>query len=159
MKKYRYLFLILLTAIVSGLYLVSCGSDSDGDGDGEGGDDGNPTSQIVGTWERVDDDEDKDYIMYCANGIGYYFGEESSSGFDVEKFEYIYNAKSGKITYISDDGDTWADEVQAVSNTKLILKCSSGSDLYTEVYKKTTTSYTASQLEKLYQKLQSSGSY
>lgn len=47
MKKYRYLFLILLTAIVSGLYLVSCGSDSDGDG--EGGDDGNPTSQIVGT--------------------------------------------------------------------------------------------------------------
>ena len=157
MKKYRYLFLILLTAIVSGLYLVSCGSDSDGDG--EGGHDGNPTSQIVGTWERVDDDEDKDYIMYCANGIGYYFGEESSSGFDVEKFEYIYNAKSGKITYISDDGDTWADEVQAVSNTKLILECSSGSDLYTEVYKKTTTSYTASQLEKLYQKLQSSGSY
>ena len=63
MKKYRYLFLILLTAIVSGLYLVSCGSDSDGDGE-EGGDDGNPTSQIVGTWERVDDDEDKDYIMY-----------------------------------------------------------------------------------------------
>ncbi len=158
MKKYRYLFLILLTAIVSGLYLVSCGSDSDGDGE-EGGDDGNPTSQIVGTWERVDDDEDKDYIMYCANGIGYYFGEESSSGFYVEKFEYIYNAKSGKITYISDDGDTWADEVQAVSNTKLILECSSGSDLYTEVYKKTTTSYTASQLEKLYQKLQSSGSY
>lgn len=158
MKKYRYLFLILLTAIVSGLYLVSCGSDSDGDGE-EGGDDGNPTSQIVGTWERVDDDEDKDYIMYCADGIGYYFGEESSSGFDVEKFEYIYNAKSGKITYISDDGDTWADEVQAVSNTKLILECSSGSDLYTEVYKKTTTSYTASQLEKLYQKLQSSGSY
>ena len=158
MKTYRYLFLILLTAIVSGLYLVSCGSDSDGDGE-EGGDDGNPTSQIVGTWERVDDDEDKDYIMYCANGIGYYFGEESSSGFYVEKFEYIYNAKSGKITYISDDGDTWADEVQAVSNTKLILKCSSGSDLYTEVYKKTTTSYTASQLEKLYQKLQSSGSY
>ena len=137
---------------------MSCGSDSDGDGE-EGGDDGNPTSQIVGTWERVDDDEDKDYIMYCANGIGYYFGEESSSGFDVEKFEYIYNAKSGKITYISDDGDTWADEVQAVSNTKLILECSSGSDLYTEVYKKTTTSYTASQLEKLYQKLQSSGSY
>ena len=132
MKKYRYLFLILLTAIVSGLYLVSCGSDSDGDGE-EGGDDGNPTSQIVGTWERVDDDEDKDYIMYCANGIGYYFGEESSSGFYVEKFEYIYNAKSGKITYISDDGDTWADEVQAVSNTKLILECSSGSDLYTEV--------------------------
>ena len=158
MKKYRYLFLILLTAIVSGLYLVSCGSDSDGDGE-EGGDDGNPTSQIVGTWERVDDDEDKDYIMYCANGIGYYFGEESSSGFYVEKFEYIYNAKSGKITYISDDGDTWADGVQAVSNTKLILECSSGSDLYTEVYKKTTTSYTASQLEKLYQKLQSSGSY
>ena len=158
MKKYRYLFLILLTAIVSGLYLVSCGSDSDGDGE-EGGDDGNPTSQIVGTWERVDDDEDKDYIMYCANGIGYYFGEESSSGFYVEKFEYIYNAKSGKITYISDDGDTWADEVQAVSNTKLILECSSGSDLYTEVYKKTTTSYTASQLEKLYQKLQSSGPY
>ena len=158
MKKYRYLFLILLTAIVSGLYLVSCGSDSDGDGE-EGGDDGNPTSQIVGTWERVDDDEDKDYIMYCANGIGYYFGEESSSGFYVEKFEYIYNAKSGKITYISDDGDTWADEVQAVSNTKLILECSSGSDLYTEVYKKTTTSYIASQLEKLYQKLQSSGSY
>ena len=158
MKKYRYLFLVFLTAIVSGLYLVSCGSDSDGDGE-EGGDDGNPTSQIVGTWERVDDDEDKDYIMYCANGIGYYFGEESSSGFYVEKFEYIYNAKSGKITYISDDGDTWADEVQAVSNTKLILECSSGSDLYTEVYKKTTTSYTASQLEKLYQKLQSSGSY
>ena len=157
MKKYRYLFLVFLTAIMSGLYLVSCGSDSDGDG--EGGDDGNPTSQIVGTWERVDDEEDKDYIMYCADGIGYYFGEESSSGFYVEKFEYIYNAKSGKITYISDDGDTWADEVQAVSNTKLILECSSGSDLYTEVYKKTTTSYTASQLEKLYQKLQSSGSY
>ena len=101
MKKYRYLFLILLTAIVSGLYLVSCGSDSDGDG--EGGDDGNPTSQIVGTWERVDDDEDKDYIMYCANGIGYYFGEESSSGFYVEKFEYIYNAKSGKITIITNN--------------------------------------------------------
>lgn len=138
---------------------MSCGSDSDGDGEG-GGDGGNSTSQIVGTWERVDDDEDEDYIMYCANGIGYYFGEEgSSSGFDVEKFEYIYNAKSGKITYISDDGDTWADEVQAVSNTKLILKCSSGSYSYTEVYKKTTTSYTASQLERLYQKLQSSGSY
>lgn len=154
MKKYRYLFLILLTAIVSGLYLVSCGSDSDGDG--EGGDDGNPTSQIVGTWVQVDDDED--YIMYCADGIGYYFGE-SSSEFDVEKFEYIYDAKSRKIIYISDDGDTWADEVQAVSNTKLILECSSGSDLYTEVYKKTTTSYTASQLEKLYQKLKSSGSY
>lgn len=155
MKKYRYLFLILLTAIVSGLYLVSCGSDSDGDGEG-GGDGDNSTSQIVGTWERADEDED--YIMYCANGIGYYFGE-GSSGFDVEKFEYIYNAKSGKITYISDDGDTWADEVQAVSNTKLILKCSSGSYSYTEVYKKTTTSYTASQLERLYQKLQFSGSY
>ena len=158
MKKYRYLFLILLTAIVSGLYLVSCGSDSDGDG--EGGDDGNPTSQIVGTWELVDDyEEEKDYIMYCADGIGYSFGEEGSSVCYVEKFDYIYNAKSGKITYVSDDGYTWAYEVQAVSNTKLILECSGGGDLYTDVYKKTTTSYTASQLERLYQKLQSSGSY
>ena len=82
MKKFRYLFLILLTAIMSGLYLVSCGSDSDGDGEG-GGDGGNSTSQIVGTWERVDEDED--YIMYCANGIGYYFGE-GSYGFDVGKY-------------------------------------------------------------------------
>ncbi len=45
MKKYRYLFLVFLTAIVSGLYLVSCGSDSDGDGEG-----GKPKSQILGTW-------------------------------------------------------------------------------------------------------------
>ena len=88
MKKYRYLFLILLTAIVSGLYIVSCGSDSDGDG--EGGDDGNPTSQIVGTWERVDDDEDKDYIMYCANGIGYYFGEESISIMQKAEKSHIF---------------------------------------------------------------------
>ena len=42
MKKYRYLFLVFLTAIMSGLYLISCGGDGDGDSGNGGPVDGGP---------------------------------------------------------------------------------------------------------------------
>lgn len=75
MKKYRYLFLVFLTAIMSGLYLISCGGDGDGDsgngGSGDGGQ-GSTTSSIIGTWEMSISGSVEHTVMLCANGIGYF---------------------------------------------------------------------------------------
>ena len=103
MKKYRYLFLVFLTAIMSGLYLISCGGDGDGDsgngGSGDGGQ-GSTTSSIIGTWEMSNSGSVEYTVMLCANGIGYSF-DESSYDFGIDKFEYIYNKKQKLSTLFS----------------------------------------------------------
>lgn len=154
MKKYRYLFLVFLTAIMSGLYLISCGGDGDGDsgngGSGDGGQ-GSTTSSIIGTWlDTSNSDGTEEYTMFCADGTAYIYSEDSYE-FEVEKFSYIYNAEKGKIIWIEDDSsDTWSDDIKILTDSKLILETHSGNSIYTEIYKKTTPTYTAAQLENIY---------
>lgn len=152
MKKFRYLFLVFLTAIVSGLYLISCGGDGDGDsGDGGSGDggQGSTTSSIIGTWEMSISGSVEHTVMLCANGIGYFFDEESYD-FNIDKFEYIYNKKTEKINIIFWNGQTEVYEIEAIGNDKMIIIRDLDSSKY--FCKKINSPYTASQLEKIFQK-------
>lgn len=151
MKKFRYLFLILLTAIMSGLYLVSCGSDGDGDsGNGGSGDGGGSTaSSIIGTWEMSISGSVEHTVMLCANGIGYAF-DDDSWGFNIDKFEYIYNKKTEKINIIFWNGQTEVYEIEAIGNDKMIIIRDLDSSKY--FCKKINSPYTANQLEKIFQK-------
>ena len=152
MKKYRYLFLVFLTAIMSGLYLISCGGDGDGDsgngGSGDGGQ-GSTTSSIIGTWEMSISGSVEHTVMLCANGIGYFFDEESYD-FNIDKFEYIYNKKTEKINIIFWNGQTEVYEIEAIGNDKMIIIRDLDSSKY--FCKKINSPYTASQLEKIFQK-------
>lgn len=152
MKKFRYLFLVFLTAIMSGLYLISCGGDGDGDsgngGSGDGGQ-GSTTSSIIGTWEMSISGSVEHTVMFCANGIGYIFDDESM-GFNIDKFEYIYNVKTEKINIIFWNGQTEVYEIEAIGNDKMIIIRDLDSSKY--FCKKINSPYTASQLEKIFQK-------
>ena len=155
MKKYRYLFLILLTAIMSGLYLVSCGSDSDGDGEG-----GKPKSQILGTWAYISSSGEEDaYIMLCADGTGYVYNSysiEYDGVPNVEKFEYLYDEEDNyeTLTFILGNYSTTY-HIAIITDTKLVLTQSGDN----QVYKKTTSAYTAAQLERIYRAQNASSSY
>ena len=109
-------------------------------------------SSIVGTWLNTSNsDGSEDYTMFCADGTAYIYYEDSY-GFEVEKFSYIYNAEKGKIIWIEDDSsDTWSDDIRILTDSKLVLETHSGNFSNTETYKKTTPTYTAAQLEKIYQ--------
>ena len=153
MKKYRYLFLVFLTAIMSGLYLISCGGDGDGDsgngGPGDGGQ-GSATSSIIGTWEMSISGSVEHTVMLCANGIGYSFDEESYD-FDIDKFEYIYNKKTETINVFFWNGTSRIYKIEAIENGRMIIY---DIDVQYEKYfcKKINSPYTASQLEKIFQK-------
>lgn len=151
MKKYRYLFLVFLTAIMSGLYLISCGGDGDGDsGNGGSGDGGGSTaSSIIGTWEMSISGSVEHTVMLCANGIGYAF-DDDSWGFNIDKFEYIYNKKTEKINIIFWNGQTEVYEIEAIGNDKMIIIRDLDSSKY--FCKKINSPYTANQLEKIFQK-------
>lgn len=151
MKKYRYLFLVFLTAIMSGLYLISCGGDGDGDsGNGGSGDGGGSTaSSIIGTWEMSISGSVEHTVMLCANGIGYAF-DDNSWGFNIDKFEYIYNVKTEKINIIFWNGQTEVYEIEAIGNDKMIIIRDLDSSKY--FCKKINSPYTANQLEKIFQK-------
>lgn len=151
MKKYRYLFLVFLTAIMSGLYLISCGGDGDGDsGNGGSGDGGGSTaSSIIGTWEMSISGRVEHTVMLCANGIGYAF-DDNSWGFNIDKFEYIYNVKTEKINIIFWNGQTEVYEIEAIGNDKMIIIRDLDSSKY--FCKKINSTYTANQLEKIFQK-------
>lgn len=151
MKKFRYLFLILLTAIMSGLYLISCGGDGDGDsGNGGSGDGGGSTaSSIIGTWEMSISGSVEHTVMLCANGIGYAF-DDNSWGFNIDKFEYIYNVKTEKINIIFWNGQTEVYEIEAIGNDKMIIIRDLDSSKY--FCKKINSPYTSNQLEKIFQK-------
>ena len=146
MKKYRNLIMVLLAAVMSGLYLVSCG------GDGDGGQE-STTSSIVGTWLNTSNsDGTEDYTMFCADGTAYIYYEDSY-GFEVEKFSYIYNAEKGKIIWTKNGcSESYTEEIIIVTDSKLVLEIHSDNLSYTETYKKTTPTYTAAQLEKIFQK-------
>lgn len=153
MKKYRYLFLVFLTAIMSGLYLISCGGDGDGDsgngGSGDGGQ-GSTTSSIIGTWEMSISGNVEHTVMLCANGIGYSFDEESYD-FNIDKFEYIYNKKTEKINIIFWNGTSRIYKIEAIENERMIIYNIDAQ--YTKYFcKKINSPYTASQLEKIFQK-------
>ena len=108
-------------------------------------------SSIVGTWlDTSNSDGTEEYTMFCADGTAYIYYEDSY-GFEVEKFSYIYNAEKGKIIWIEDDSsETWSDDVKVLTDSKLIIESHSGNYSYTESYKKTTPTYTADQLERIY---------
>lgn len=135
--------MVLLAAVMSGLYLVSC--DSDGEG-------GNPKSQILGTWASVSSPGEKGAgMMICADGTGYFYASYSN-GYDgvgyVEKFEYLYDEEDnyGTITFIFGNFSATY-HIAIITDTKLVLIQSGGN----QVYKKITPTYTAAQLEKIYQ--------
>ena len=153
MKKFRYLFLVFLTAIMSGLYLISCGGDGDGDsgngGSGDGGQ-GSTTSSIIGTWEMSNSGSVEYTVMLCANGIGYAF-DESSYDFGIDKFEYIYNKKTETINLIFWNGTSRIYKIEAIENGRMIIYNIDAQ--YTKYFcKKINSPYTASQLEKIFQK-------
>ena len=154
MKKYRYLFLVFLTAIMSGLYLISCGGDGDGDsgngGPGDGGQ-GSATSSIIGTWEMSISGSVEHTVMLCANGIGYAF-DDNSWGFNIDKFEYIYNKKTETINVFFWNGTSRIYKIEAIENGRMIIY---NIDVQYEKYfcKKINSPYTANQLEKIFQKL------
>lgn len=144
MKRFRYFLFVALTAVVTGLYLVSCGDDKDDDNGG-----GAPTSQLVGTWKMVEDDGYVWYYMFCANGVAYDFSEDASYGLEVGKNTYVYNEQSGNILFV--DGEySYIDKVLSISDTKLVL-LSTTSGTETWVFTKVNSPYTAEMLEKFYQ--------
>lgn len=137
---------------MSGLYLISCGGDGDGDsgngGPGDGGQ-GSTTSSIIGTWEMSISGSVEHTVMLCANGIGYAF-DDNSWGFNIDKFEYIYNKKTEKINIIFWNGQTEVYEIEAIENGKMIIIRDLDSSKY--FCKKINSPYTANQLEKIFQK-------
>lgn len=147
MKRFRYFLFVALAAVVTGLYLVSCGDDNDD----ENGGGNSATSQLVGTWQTVEDDGDVWYYMFCANGVAYCFEEDSSYGLEVEhKMHYVYNEQSGKILFVDGD-DSYIDQVLSISDTKLVIFSVSGSYTETNVFTKVNSPYTADILERIYQ--------
>lgn len=157
MKRFRYFLFVALAAVVTGLYLVSCGDDND---DENGG--GAPTSQLIGTWKTVENSGDFGYYMFCANGVGYCFNEGvSNDGLEIDqKYTYVYNEQSGNILFV-DGEDSWIEKVLSISDTKLVLlSADSGTGKYTEtsVYTKVNSPYTVEMLERIYQ-AQNSKSY
>lgn len=136
---------------MSGLYLISCGGDGDGDsGNGGSGDGGGSTaSSIIGTWEMSISGRVEHTVMLCANGIGYAF-DDNSWGFNIDKFEYIYNVKTEKINIIFWNGQTEVYEIEAIGNDKMIIIRDLDSSKY--FCKKINSPYTANQLEKIFQK-------
>ena len=147
MKRFRYFLFVALAAVVTGLYLVSCGDDNDD----ENGGGNSATSQLVGTWQTVEDDGDVWYYMFCANGVAYCFEEDSSYGLEVEdKMHYVYNEQSGNILFVDED-DSYIDKVLSISNTKMVMLSTSGSYTYTTVFTKVNSPYTAEMLERIYQ--------
>lgn len=136
---------------MSGLYLISCGGDGDGDsGNGGSGDGGGSTaSSIIGTWEMSISGRVEHTVMLCANGIGYAF-DDNSWGFNIDKFEYIYNKKTEKINIIFWNGQTEVYEIEAIENGKMIIIRDLDSSKY--FCKKINSPYTANQLEKIFQK-------
>lgn len=148
MKRFRYFLFVALAAVVTGLYLVSCGDDNDDENGG--GSPNSATSQLVGTWQTAEDDGDVWYYMFCANGVVYEFYENGSYGFEVDKNTYVYNEQSGNILFVDGD-DSYIDKVLSISNTKLVLFSVSGSETETWVFTKVNSPYTAEMLEKIYQ--------
>lgn len=146
MKRFRYFLFVALAAVVTGLYLVSCGDDNDD----ENGGGNSATSQLVGTWQTVEDDGDVWYYMFCANGVVYDFSEDGSYGLEVDKQTYVYNEQSGKIIFVDGD-DSCVDQVLSISDTKLVIFSVSGSYTYTTVFTKVNSPYTAEMLERIYQ--------
>lgn len=146
MKRFRYFLFVALAAVVTGLYLVSCGDDNDD----ENGGGNSATSQLVGTWQTVEDDGDVRYYMFCANGVAYDFSEDGSYGLEVDKQTYVYNEQSGKIIFVDGD-DSWVDQVLSISDTKLVIFSVSGSYTKTNVFTKVNSPYTADMLERIYQ--------
>lgn len=89
--------------------------------------------------------------MFCADGTAYIYYEDSY-GFEVEKFSYIYNAEKAKIIWTKHGGsESFTDDIRILTDSKLVLETHSGNFSNTETYKKTTPTYTAAQLEKIYQ--------
>lgn len=146
MKRFRYFLFVALAAVVTGLYLVSCGDDNDD----ENGGGNSATSQLVGTWQTVEDDGDVWYYMFCANGVVYDFSEDGSYGLEVDKQTYVYNEQSGKIIFVDGD-DSCVDQVLSISDTKLVIFSVSGSYTETNVFTKVNSPYTADILERIYQ--------
>lgn len=146
MKRFRYFLFVALAAVVTGLYLVSCGDDNDD----ENGGGNSATSQLVGTWQTVEDDGDVWYYMFCANGVAYDFSEDGSYGLEVDKQTYVYNEQSGKIIFVDGD-ESWVDQVLSISDTKLVIFSVSGSYTETNVFTKVNSPYTADMLERIYQ--------
>lgn len=146
MKRFRYFLFVALAAVVTGLYLVSCGDDNDD----ENGGGNSATSQLVGTWQTVEDDGDVWYYMFCANGVVYEFYENGSYGFEVDKHTYVYNEQSGNILFVDGD-ESWVDQVLSISDTKLVIFSVSGSYTETNVFTKVNSPYTAEMLERIYQ--------
>lgn len=146
MKRFRYFLFVALAAVVTGLYLVSCGDDNDD----ENGGGNSATSQLVGTWQTAEDNGDVWYDMFCANGVVYEFSENGSYGFEVDKNTYVYNEQSGNILFV--DGDD-SYKVLSISNTKMVVLSVSGSGSETEtwVFTKVNSPYTAEMLERIYQ--------
>lgn len=109
-------------------------------------------SSIVGTWLNTSNsDGSEECTMFCADGTAYIYYEESD-GFEVEKFSYIYNAEKAKIIWTKHGvPESFTDDIRILTDSKLVLETHSGNFSYTETYKKTTPTYTAAQLEKIYQ--------
>ena len=146
MKRFRYFLFVALAAVVTGLYLVSCGDDNDD----ENGGGNSATSQLVGTWQTVEDDGDVWYYMFCADGVVYEFSEDRSYGLEVGKNTYVYNEQSGNILVV--DGEySYIDKVLSISNTKMVILSTSGNKTYTTVFTKVNSPYTAEMLERIYQ--------
>ena len=104
---------------------MSCGDDNDDENGG--GASNSTTSQLLGTWQAVEDDGDVWYYMFCANGVAYCFEEDSSYGLEVEdKMHYVYNEQSGNILFVDGD-DSYIDKVLSISNTKMVILSTSGS--------------------------------
>lgn len=146
MKRFRYFLFVALAAVVTGLYLVSCGDDNDD----ENGGGNSATSQLVGTWQTAEEDGDVWYYMFCANGVVYEFYENGSYGFEVDKHTYVYNEQSGNILFVDGD-ESWVDQVLSISDTKLVIFSVSGSYTETNVFTKVNSPYTAEMLERIYQ--------
>lgn len=78
------------------------------------------------------------------------FFDEESYDFNIDKFEYIYNKKTEKINIIFWNGQTEVYEIEAIGNDKMIIIRDLDSSKY--FCKKINSPYTASQLEKIFQK-------
>lgn len=147
MKKIRYL-MVCLAAVLTGLYFVSCGNDESD----------SPSSDLVGTWASTYD-VDNEFMMFCADGTCYFYELCSEHGFDeVEKGAYTYNPNKERLSFV------WGDEVEmydvvVLTRTQLVINFISSyrDDVYT--YTKVKSTYTASQLEKMANKLSSNRNY
>lgn len=140
MKKF-YLLGVILAALITSIYFVSCTEDHDGS---------SSKNPLVGTWVTTTGDSysgfEEDYLMFCKNGVAYSFYECDEHVMHASKVNYEYDEEKSQII-ISNKYFSRPEVIRVVKLTSKELIIDDGDGDYYQ-FKKTSTKFSQSKLEK-----------